>query len=67
MPRKTLREVGLPKANDHASMRPRPDAAENPIQRYVCRLVVGASMRPRPDAAENDPRKYVRFIHRLLQ
>ena len=40
-------------AGGSASMRPRPDAAEN---RRVGRRLVGAcraSMRPRPDAAEN--------------
>ena len=53
MPRKT---DALRVATDEqldASMRPRPDAAENvarPRQRYPLRL---ASMRPRPDAAEN--------------
>ena len=38
----------------HASMRPRPDAAENP-HRAAARAAaqVAASMRPRPDAAEN--------------
>ena len=38
-----------------ASMRPRPDAAEN-VQRALRTLALGrlvASMRPRPDAAEN--------------
>ena len=35
-------------------MRPRPDAAENPIRKQALRLaLVQASMRPRPDAAEN--------------
>ena len=35
-------------------MRPRPDAAENPVQTTARRSpVVPASMRPRPDAAEN--------------
>ena len=38
-----------------ASMRPRPDAAENVVvRRLVHRRSAGASMRPRPDAAEND-------------
>ena len=36
-----------------ASMRPRPDAAENPRHRVPDRRDVDASMRPRPDAAEN--------------
>ena len=41
-------------ASPAASMRPRPDAAENP-HRDRARAVgrAGASMRPRPDAAEN--------------
>ena len=36
-----------------ASMRPRPDAAENEAVRRADRPAVSASMRPRPDAAEN--------------
>ena len=54
MPRKT-HTVGLilPRLND-ASMRPRPDAAEN-VQEDVelTQEFRAASMRPRPDAAEN--------------
>ena len=39
-----------------ASMRPRPDAAENLRQlKHYPRLDLLASMRPRPDAAENTP------------
>ena len=38
---------------DAASMRPRPDAAENGLRRRHRRRHEGASMRPRPDAAEN--------------
>ena len=54
MPRKTEpvreREDGL----DAASMRPRPDAAENlPVRRMMLCPNGTASMRPRPDAAEN--------------
>ena len=43
-----------PRAAAAASMRPRPDAAENgpPLAGHVGRLE-RASMRPRPDAAEN--------------
>ena len=37
-----------------ASMRPRPDAAENAAERAAGRAAVPASMRPRPDAAENE-------------
>ena len=36
-----------------ASMRPRPDAAENDGGLHHVTLPIGASMRPRPDAAEN--------------
>ena len=36
-----------------ASMRPRPDAAENTGEVWIVCRRVGASMRPRPDAAEN--------------
>ena len=36
-----------------ASMRPRPDAAENPRDRAIRSEPTPASMRPRPDAAEN--------------
>ena len=36
-----------------ASMRPRPDAAENHGRDVLLRRAVDASMRPRPDAAEN--------------
>ena len=53
MPRKTSSEppaVGLEFA---ASMRPRPDAAENRRVRRGYRRARKASMRPRPDAAEN--------------
>ena len=38
-----------------ASMRPRPDAAENRIEAKCKELGYTASMRPRPDAAENMP------------
>ena len=37
----------------HASMRPRPDAAENTTGQIVGLTGMLASMRPRPDAAEN--------------
>ena len=54
MPRKTCGECDGYSGNGRASMRPRPDAAENAAAQAVdlvrlCR----ASMRPRPDAAEN--------------
>ena len=44
-----------------ASMRPRPDAAENPHLRGVDLDAGGASMRPRPDAAENGRRSCCAF------
>ena len=52
MPRKTsdLRHDGRVVG---ASMRPRPDAAENVTNAYIGALSTIASMRPRPDAAEN--------------
>ena len=53
MPRKT-RDFRLGGIERHAaSMRPRPDAAENPSGRTIRYRVGPASMRPRPDAAEN--------------
>ena len=56
MPRKTaiFQVMVLPILQ--ASMRPRPDAAENVHARHFLRPGHTASMRPRPDAAENaDP------------
>ena len=53
MPRKTGRAVAGLEASPMASMRPRPDAAENGVHALDRRRVVEASMRPRPDAAEN--------------
>ena len=54
MPRKTHVTIPMWTASKSASMRPRPDAAENVVQ---ARRHLGgggaASMRPRPDAAEN--------------
>ena len=53
MPRKTHGgEVELGLAAE-ASMRPRPDAAENASCAPACAGTQAASMRPRPDAAEN--------------
>ena len=57
----TCRHGGLPAVP--ASMRPRPDAAENPASRRDhVPGILRASMRPRPDAAENhrraDPRPH---------
>ena len=53
MPRKTTRAGATMARSMLASMRPRPDAAENPnpTQRLCTETL--ASMRPRPDAAEN--------------
>ena len=55
MPRKTGR-VGAAVVGDLiASMRPRPDAAENHADAGGrAGILGGASMRPRPDAAENE-------------
>ena len=54
MPRKTLYPGAVVGIADAASMRPRPDAAENGGCRPVdARCGIAASMRPRPDAAEN--------------
>ena len=53
MPRKTaIRKSRRPRA-PIASMRPRPDAAENARRRVGVIPGAAASMRPRPDAAEN--------------
>ena len=54
MPRKTLtRQAAAGQIGPAASMRPRPDATENP-PRPGCRFRARrASMRPRPDATEN--------------
>ena len=57
MPRKTTgcRRPG-PSSTD-ASMRPRPDAAENAERAERAERAAAASMRPRPDAAENVERR----------
>ena len=53
MPRKTSRAVIPLTEHRSASMRPRPDAAEN-VEAFLLRVAeLVASMRPRPDAAEN--------------
>ena len=68
MPRKTGRKAVVPCAPSKASMRPRPDAAEN--QDAGQQAVGGrrcASMRPRPDAAENKPDANGRAIAAALQ
>ena len=53
MPRKTLTGNRDGSEAEKASMRPRPDAAENSIPPEWMEDLVKASMRPRPDAAEN--------------
>ena len=54
MPRKTLCVGGRTEGDCDASMRPRPDAAENEWNSILGVMRdVPASMRPRPDAAEN--------------
>ena len=53
MPRKTGRSVCPGVRRNYASMRPRPDAAENVRVGHRDRAALVASMRPRPDAAEN--------------
>ena len=53
MPRKTRGCLGHPVFRCRASMRPRPDAAENHHVAAVTAANLPASMRPRPDAAEN--------------
>ena len=53
MPRKTAGVGGRLTPAPAASMRPRPDAAENPPSPPATARRLSASMRPRPDAAEN--------------
>ena len=54
MPRKTFLRAPFPLLLRPASMRPRPDAAENGCPEAVAAgKFRRASMRPRPDAAEN--------------
>ena len=53
MPRKTVRLAARPATVNRASMRPRPDAAENFLHPLHQSGRAAASMRPRPDAAEN--------------
>ena len=53
MPRKTVAERRVRGRRDVASMRPRPDAAENSRKAVRTLDDCQASMRPRPDAAEN--------------
>ena len=53
MPRKTWIGAVRKQPFIQASMRPRPDAAENNSALELVRTELKASMRPRPDAAEN--------------
>ena len=65
MPRKTSRVSVRWNMFITASMRPRPDAAENAINAVLRGDQPAASMRPRPDAAENanlDDRRPIRRI-----
>ena len=59
MPRKTGTARGCAASRCRASMRPRPDAAEN-LNRNVRwkHALLTASMRPRPDAAENSCNRF---------
>ena len=57
MPRKTQGPTDDGPEPVDASMRPRPDAAENEAQEERLGLDLAASMRPRPDAAENGRRR----------
>ena len=58
MPRKTGFESAAAAPAAAASMRPRPDAAENlEFRARVVPSAIRASMRPRPDAAENPGRR----------
>ena len=60
-------ELDLRPAPARASMRPRPDAAENPVIDYGWRQLDWASMRPRPDAAENSTCRVLSAIGGTLQ
>ena len=53
MPRKTRAAGAWTGPGTGASMRPRPDAAENALPDVEAAGELRASMRPRPDAAEN--------------
>ena len=53
MPRKTSASFLTASKTPCASMRPRPDAAENVADLHEWPHLRDASMRPRPDAAEN--------------
>ena len=56
MPRKTAARHVPRRPAVNASMRPRPDAAENGMPDRRPSQPLDASMRPRPDAAENHHR-----------
>ena len=68
MPRKTDRDSIRQARSDTASMRPRPDAAENNHNDNDHTTVTTASMRPRPDAAENQQgARQMNKVHNVLQ
>ena len=67
MPRKTGGGGHVATDAERASMRPRPDAAENVDCDRGDRAARDASMRPRPDAAENKPAAAARVIMSRLQ
>ena len=68
MPRKTCRNRRRPARGNRASMRPRPDAAENHQEPVLGVPVERASMRPRPDAAENHAKSpLLMAVESLLQ
>ena len=52
-------EILFGQCRSSASMRPRPDAAENKYQIFFYDKNIKASMRPRPDAAENALKSYI--------
>ena len=64
MPRKTQGARRIAGDRRGASMRPRPDAAENALPASARARLEAASMRPRPDAAENDG--HLRRVARTL-
>ena len=67
MPRKTMEQMPDDESEPPASMRPRPDAAENARATSPTGTIPPASMRPRPDAAENAGQRRRDFGDRPLQ
>ena len=66
MPRKTQQGAVLLMIEGQASMRPRPDAAENTLAGATMAPGAHASMRPRPDAAENFRGAAGEALHRAV-